>query len=248
VQYPCGGPPGRLCYHDVLLLQLLPAGLLPVRLHDGRQSGSADQVLLTTMNEPTAVADNLWHALGDDLRAFLRSRVPHPADVDDILQDVFVRIVEKIGTLRDAARLESWVYQIARNAIADFYRRRTPQPADAVEAAVDSADGADAAEPGNLNRAVAAWMTSSIDALPDALRDAVRMYELEGVPQAEIARRLGLTLSGAKSRVQRGRQRLEELLRDCCQFELDRRGNVIDCQPAQEGGCRQNSCGCDSGR
>jgi RNA polymerase sigma-70 factor (ECF subfamily) len=247
VQSPRGGPAGRLCY-DGLLLHLLPAGLLPVRVPDRRHSGSADQVLLTAMNEPTALAGNLWHALGDDLRAFLLSRVPEPAEADDILQDVFVRIVEKIGTLRDAARLESWVYQIARNAIADFYRRRTPQLADAVEAAVDAAADEDAAEPGNLNRVVAAWMSSSIEALPEALRDAVRMYELEGVPQAEIARRLGLTLSGAKSRVQRGRQRLEELLRKCCQFELDRRGNVIDCQPAQEGGCRQNSCGCDSGR
>jgi RNA polymerase sigma-70 factor (ECF subfamily) len=89
------------------------------------------------MDDDTNMAQELWHALSDELRAFLRSRVRSESDADDILQDVFVRVVEKIGSIRQADRIEAWVYQIARNAVADFYRRRLPQPADLVEQAVD---------------------------------------------------------------------------------------------------------------
>jgi RNA polymerase sigma-70 factor (ECF subfamily) len=83
-----------------------------------------------------------------------------------------------------------------------------------------------------------------IGLLPETIGDALRMYEIEGLSQAEIANRLGISLSGAKSRVQRGRRRLDELLRDSCRFELDRRGNVIACQPAHDGNCADLRCEC----
>ena len=237
--------------YDLLLRMLLSAGLLPDRLLSAslllpcrKQSRRRCQweVLLKTMNDATFMAADVWHALSDELRAFLRSRLPSESDADDVLQDVFVRIVEKIGSLREAGRIESWVYQIARNAIADFYRRRAPQPADPVEAAVDLGgdEGGD-----NLNRSVAAWLSSMVGALPETLRDAVRMYEMEGLSQSEIANRLNISLSGAKSRVQRGRRQLERLLRGSCALETDRRGNVIGCTAANLNSCTQVSCECE---
>jgi RNA polymerase sigma-70 factor (ECF subfamily) len=84
-----------------------------------------------------------------------------------------------------------------------------------------------------------------IDVLPQTLRDAVRMYEIDGVSQAEIASRLGISLSGAKSRVQSGRRRLEEILQSSYEFQVDRRGNTIACTPANDGGCGQASCESD---
>jgi RNA polymerase sigma-70 factor (ECF subfamily) len=235
-----------LWQYNLLLRMLLSAGWLPRRLHAGRQSaGRADywKVLLKTMHSNAVnSAGDVWHALRDELRAFLRSRVPGDADADDLLQDVFVRVVEKVGSLRQADRIESWVYRIARNAVADFYRRRTPRPIEAVEDVVDPHDEDDGGR--RQNRAVGAWLSLMIGALPPTLRDAVRMYEIDGLSQSEISSRLGTSLSGAKSRVQRGRRRLEELLRDCCQLELDRRGNVMACMPANVDGCAQASCEC----
>jgi RNA polymerase sigma-70 factor (ECF subfamily) len=199
------------------------------------------KVLLTMMPDHAIIAEETWHELSEELRAFLRSRIPSDSDADDLLQDVFLRVVEKVGSLRQAGRIDSWVYQIARNAIADFYRRRTPRPHEAVEDVVDLHETETG---GHRNRAVGAWLTFMISALPPALRAAVRMYEIEGLSQAEIADRLGVSLSGAKSRVQRGRRRLEEMLRGSCQLELDRRGNVIACMPANVDGCAQASCDC----
>jgi RNA polymerase sigma-70 factor (ECF subfamily) len=224
---------------------LLSAGLLPGRLLPAKWRKAScsyrRKVLLKTMDDGTSMSGDLWNALSGELRAFLRSRVPSESDADDLLQDVFVRVVEKIGSLRHAGRIESWVYQIARNTVADFYRRRTPRPADAVEDVVSS----HREHGGNQNRAVGAWLSLMIGRLPETLRDAVRMYEIEGLSQSEIAKRLNVSLSGAKSRVQRGRHQLEELLLGSCQLELDRRGNVIACKAADAAGCAQVSCECD---
>ena len=195
------------------------------------------------MSHTPITAVEVWHALSVDLRKFLRVRVPTESDADDLVQDVFVRVVEKIGSLRQAGRIESWVYQIARNAIADFYRRRANHPTHAVDDEVfethDENDG------GNQNHVVGTWLALMIGQLPEIFRDPVRMYEIDGLGQAEIAGRLGVSLSGAKSRVQRGRSQLEQILRDCCGFDLDRRGNVIGCKPVKPDGCAKVSCQCD---
>lgn len=195
------------------------------------------------MNDAATTVEDVWHTISDGLRAFLRARLPNDSDADDLLHDVFVRVHEKIGSLRQSERIEAWVYQIGRNALADFYRRRSPRLADAVEDVVDPHCDDDYKK--NKNLAVAAWLPLMIDVLPQTLRDAVRMYEIEGVSQAEIASRLGISLSGAKSRVQRGRRRLEEILRGSCDFQLDRRGNIIACKPANDDDCGQASCECD---
>lgn len=187
--------------------------------------------------------ENVWEALSAELRGFLRSRVPNDSDADDLLQDVFVRVYENIGTLRQAECVESWVYQIARNAVTDFYRRRTSRSANTVENFVEPQ--VESNREGNQNRAVGAWLLLMIEALPPTLRDAVRMYEVEGLSQSEIANRLSISLSGAKSRVQRGRRRLEELLRGSCRLESDRRGNVMACKPTNDTACAQVSCDCD---
>ena len=118
----------------LLLRMLLPALLPTCRRKEGRTRRR--KVLRSMKSDTTITAGNVWQSLNDELHAFIRSRVPTTSDADDILQDVFVRVIEKIGSLRQADRIESWVYQTTRNAIADFYRRRTPQPATPVEGVV----------------------------------------------------------------------------------------------------------------
>jgi RNA polymerase sigma-70 factor, ECF subfamily len=66
----------------------------------------------------------------------------------------------------------------------------------------------------------------------------VALTELDGVTQAEAAARLGLSTSGMKSRVQRARAQLKDLLADCCEIELDRRGGVTAYRP------RRRPCDC----
>jgi RNA polymerase sigma-70 factor (ECF subfamily) len=69
--------------------------------------------------------ENIWHEYNEKLSAFLRTRVDNDA-VEDILQDVFVKIHTRIDTLKEDAKLESWLFQITRNAVIDYYRSRKP--------------------------------------------------------------------------------------------------------------------------
>lgn len=168
------------------------------------------------------MSETLWNRYSDGLRAFLSTRVP-PDAVDDLLQDIFVKIHLKLPTLRHADRLSGWIYQIARNVIVDHFRQKSRAPADADVAEIYFDDDETAAR-----QELIACVAPFIDQLPETYRDAVRMSELEGMTQAEVARRLGLSLSGAKSRVQRGRAIAERMLEECCVFQRDARGRVAD--------------------
>ena len=178
--------------------------------------------------------EDVWESLSAKLRAFIRSRVDDGQTAEDLLQETFLRIHQRLHTLGDEAKLASWVFQIARNLIVDHYRARgrikTPP-----EANTETASEPSSSELFDHNEVIAGWLPAAIDSLPEAYRDAVRMYELQGVSQTEIARKLGMSLSGAKSRVQRGRDRLRQVLDRCCAFDLDRRGNVLEWRPRRKG-------------
>ena len=99
------------------------------------------------------------------------------------------------------------------------------EAADSIEASAGDEEDQE-----NINEMVMGWLPGMISQLPDGYREAVELYELQGMPQKGIADKLGVSLSGAKSRVQRGREKLKSLLFDCCSFERDSRGNIIGYQ------------------
>jgi RNA polymerase sigma-70 factor (ECF subfamily) len=170
--------------------------------------------------------EDIWNEFSEELRRFILKRIADPADADDVLQDVFVKLHTRIDTLRESDRLAPWLYQIARNTIVDYYRaRHQTVPVPETLAVVDEpAEGDPAAR-------IASSLTGIVDCLPDKYRQAIVLSELQGVPQQQVAEHLGLSLSGAKSRVQRGRDLLRAALLDCCHFEFDRRGHMIDYTP-----------------
>lgn len=138
---------------------------------------------------------------------------------------MFIRIHSKLDSVADEDRLVAWLYRIARNVVTDYYRRQSDATLDQGETVTDRDTGDE-----NLNEQVGQWLGNLVIHLPDEYREAIMLSELNGVRQTEIAERIGLSASGTKSRVQRGRKMLKEMLLQCCHFEFDRRGNVIDYQ------------------
>ncbi|HWN93537.1 MAG TPA: RNA polymerase sigma factor SigZ [Methylomirabilota bacterium] len=175
--------------------------------------------------------ENIWHEFAEKLRNFIRRRVGDDATADDILQDVFVKIASRLSTLDDPGKLQGWIFLIARHAVIDHYRTRK----ETVEVPETLHDESASDDP-DIEPLKAAFRRM-IDALPEPYRAAVTLTELEGLTQKELAARLGISLSGAKSRVQRGREQLRQNLVDCCRFEFDRRGRVIDCTPHRQESC-----------
>ena len=183
--------------------------------------------------------EGVWEAFHTPLLQFIRQRVPDNATAEDLLQEVFLKIHQHIETLKDVKRLESWVYQITRHEIIDYYRgKERPWTAlDAPEVLELAEDLPDDDVVGELFPSVRAMVKS----LPERDRQALVLTEYQGLTQKELGERLGLSFSGAKSRVQRAREKLKQLLLECCHFELDRRGHIIDYQ-ARCHSCETAAC------
>jgi len=192
-------------------------------------------------------SDLPWQELHGNLRAFIARRVQNPADVDDLVQRVLLQIVKGLDTLRDAGRLHAWVYRTARNVIVDYYRsagsRREHAAGDAADLEAADASAAPAApvtlddDDGAALRELAACLAPMLARLSPATQEAIRLVDLEGATQQEAARRVGLSLSGMKSRVQRGRQELRAVLEACCRIDLDRRGGIAAYAARHPGAC-----------
>ncbi len=170
--------------------------------------------------------ETIWSQLSDDLRRFIRRRVADEHVADDLLQETFLRIHRNVDKLEDSDRLAAWVYQIARNVVNDHYRAKKGNVSLADNDVAEENDGKD-----QLKASAGLWLEELIGQLPPTYQEAVRLSEIEGLPQHEVADRLRLSVSGAKSRVQRGRAMLRDVLDQCCVFEFDRQGNLMDCDP-----------------
>ena len=181
----------------------------------------------------TPTLENIWHEFAVKLSQFIRARVADPATAEDILQDVFVKIQARLDTLENPAKLPGWLYLITRNAIIDHYRTRkeTTEVPDSLPAEPPEEDTAMV----GLN----AVFRRMIHRLPKPYRDALVLTEFEGLTQKELAERLDISLSGAKSRVQRAREQLKEMLHECCTYQFDGRKRVMGCQPRAKGCCQE---------
>lgn len=195
-------------------------------------------------------ARGAWRDLEAKLRPFVGKRLRSEADVDDVVQDVFLRMQRGLADLRDDERFGPWVYQVARSAIAEHQRtaQRHPltdaEPPDAEAPSVENQ--IEEKQSDAVAEELAMYVAPFIAMLPSPYREALTLTELEGLTQREAAEMLGISVSGMKSRVQRGRVLLRTSLEDCCHIALDVRGRVVGCEPRPDGrlpaGCCDVSC------
>lgn len=181
--------------------------------------------------------NQIWMQVHLGLRGFIARRVTQDAEVDDILQEVFLRMHRGLDKLKDPRRVVSWIYQISRSVISDYYRSSTRQREIAAGSAADLEASysipdlpliSEAHESESIRKELAACLLPMIKQLPDRYGEALTLVELNGLTQKAAADQLGLSLSGIKSRVQRGRKELKSLIEECCDLELDRRGTITD--------------------
>jgi RNA polymerase sigma-70 factor, ECF subfamily len=175
---------------------------------------------------------SIWTGFHKELKAFIQNKTRNSADTDDILQDVFIKIIRNIDKVDQSDKLRHYLYGIVRNAISDYYKSKRP--------ILDTADNhyeLSEDEAQTLNETVAeCCIMPFIDKLPEHYREALLIVEIQDVSQKELAERLGISYSGAKSRVQRGKEKLKELLVECCSYESDVYGNILNNE--------KNKCGC----
>ena len=179
-----------------------------------------------------------WSQVAARLKPFVARRVD-AADVDDVLQDVLLRMHRGLGDLAEEERFTGWMYTIARNAIADHGRSRARHPVAAPDEQLAADDEKD--DDRTAARLLAQCLTVFVARLPSPYREAVTLVELEGLTTREAAEAMGISVSGMKSRVQRGRAQLREMLERCCAIAVDARGKVTEVVPRPN--CRPRGSG-----
>lgn len=171
-----------------------------------------------------------WSRHEAELRHWLAFRLPAGNEADDVLQDVFLKAMTQARRFDSVENPRAWLYEIARNTLIDRLRSAqatVPMPVD-----LDALPApAEATEP--VDVLAQACLPRVLSELTAQDREAITLCDLEGMAQAEFARLKNLSLSAAKSRVQRARQRMREQMTQACQVRFDPTGRVDDFVPRE---------------
>lgn len=185
--------------------------------------------------ENTITFDEIWIKFSHPVKDFIRNQT-HKADVtDDILQEVFIKIHQNLHLLRDEERMAGWVFQIARNTVLNYFRTQKKN-LENQRFHQRETEGESYFKENDLNEMVGNWLEKFRKDLAPKYQEALQLVDVEGITQVELANRLGISVSGAKSRVQRGREQLKQKLVDCCPVKTDQYGNILEIQ-SKDGNC-----------
>jgi len=178
----------------------------------------------------TAEIATIWDDFHKELKAFVQNKTRNSADTDDILQDAFIKILKNWDKVNHSENLRLYLFGIVRNTMYDHLKKK-PAVSDAVELKAEFT----VEDSQNLNATIADCCIKPLIAkLPEQYREALTITEFHDVSQKELAEKLGISYSGAKSRVQRGKAKLKELILKCCPYKSDAYGNIFN---SENSGC-----------
>ncbi|WP_425046575.1 RNA polymerase sigma factor SigZ [Primorskyibacter sp. S87] len=166
--------------------------------------------------------EQVWSDYRSRIRAFLRARVANPADVDDLLQDISIKVFTGLSGVDDQSRLQPWLFQTANRTIIDHYRKsgrhNDLHPDDLWYQGDDT----------SMRQDLEGCVEPFISALPRASADLLTAVDINGQSQKDYADARGIPYSTLKSQVQKARSELRSVFEDCCRLTLDTRGSIAD--------------------
>jgi RNA polymerase sigma-70 factor (ECF subfamily) len=165
---------------------------------------------------------NTWNTIQHELLTFVWKKIRDKAASEDIVQDVFIKVQTHWNELKDSEKITGWIFQITRNTVADYYRKN----AKSLKSIPLDWEG----EQSNFNDCVAQCLNQLLETLPDKYRIPLQLADVENLSQQEISRRLNISYSGTRSRVQRGRKILKEKMQSLYNMQVDAYGNIIVCE------------------
>lgn len=168
---------------------------------------------------PTLTTEEIWIEFGDRLRSFIYQKISNPDIVNDIIQDIFYKIHTNIHHLKNNSKLTSWLFQIARNAIIDYFREEKK-----ARELLEKMNKEDSYVKKTSTEILKYCMTFFLSRLPEKYEDAIIFTEFKGNSQVELAKKEGISVSAAKSRVQRAKKQLNKVVTAYSSFEGYREG------------------------
>ena len=183
-------------------------------------------------------ATTLWLAHHKQLQAYLTRRLGDAVLAEELTHRTLLKVIDSCCSGTELRNVKSWLYHIARNVMADHYRELTKTGAGPQDGNSEG-DRAMAPTEQDLWQQMARHLYPLLRLLPETYATPLRLADLEGLPQQEVAERLGLGLSATKSRIQRARVMLREQIAACSHLELDERGRPLDFAIRDDCACLQ---------
>ena len=167
--------------------------------------------------------NTIWIDLNEELYKFILGKIKDEQTSKDIHQDVFLKVQTKIHQLKHTSKLTSWVYQITRNAIIDYFRKEKDKNISINDFDIPETD-TDNFEYSNLTNCI----NQKIENLSSQHKEAIILTSFKNYSQKKLSEHLKISYSGTKSRVQKAKEILKENILDCPNVESDRTGKLLD--------------------
>jgi RNA polymerase sigma-70 factor (ECF subfamily) len=167
-----------------------------------------------------------WQQHEGELRRWLVTRLPDPADAEDLLQDIFLKALRKDRLFCELENARAWLFEVTRNTLTDRMRAQKhwvelPEDIPALSEALDAVD------------TLADCLPHALKQLAEADRDVIVQCDLHGMSQREYAQTHNLSLAATKARILRARKRLRETLAASCHVRFDEHGKVCCFTPSR---------------
>lgn len=161
----------------------------------------------------------VWDLYANDIRNFILSKVSDPEMSEDLLQETFIKVHTKLDTLRDAEKLKSWLFSIARFTVMDYFRNnKISYSMNENEIVTDESSKEHTKED---------CLEGIIKSLPEKYREPLILADIQGLKQAQISERLQLPLATVKSQIQRARKLVAQGFVHCCDFKINDSGYLV---------------------
>lgn len=175
------------------------------------------------MNPICQIVAPVFQEYSNILTRYIKSRVSDPIDSEELLSEVMMKIYDNCEKLEGVRNTEAWLITIAKNTITDYFRKQQKLVYNQQDFNLVDQDSEE------IIHELEACVPSLINKLPEKYALPLAAYELKGISQKQLALDYGMSESGLKSRVQRGRKMLKSLFFEYCGHVMQKRESCGDC-------------------
>ena len=159
----------------------------------------------------------IWIQFNEELYFFILKKVKNEAATNDIFQNTFLKIHKNLQQLKEDEKVKAWVFQIARNEIANFFNQESVYVAITKEGKESDAK----------NYQNICCFDKFINDLPIIYKEPIELVYIKGKKQQEVSEILNISLANVKARIRRAKDILKKNFNECCKYEFDKNGNLI---------------------
>ena len=157
---------------------------------------------------------------------------------DDLVHDILLKVLQNENKLSELNNPIAWIFTIAKNTITDYHRKNSKLK---FTNEIDNLKTADSNKT-YIDKEFAACLRPLINDLEPKYEQALLLTDIQGIKQKDAAERVGISVSGMKSRIQRARRKLKDQILECCAIEVDRFGQIVDYEKKSRYKDSEDSC------